>query len=223
LTGSPGRLLVSTDSGKMWSEAFKGMGILKGFALSPDGKIIAVGGEGDGIWRAPTDTLQFEQRSKVGVQCLAWSTVGLYACAGEFKASFTVGLSTDEGASFTPVMHLACVRGPLMCGPETDVGQQCPSVWPATADLIDQPSCMPDAGGGGSGGGGGGTDGGTPDAGPGSGGGGGKGDEGGCGCHTASPDSPGWGALLLGLGLIGAARRARTSSRRGGRGSQPPV
>lgn len=31
------------------------------------------GGEAGGIWRGPSDTLQFEKVSPVAVQCLTWS------------------------------------------------------------------------------------------------------------------------------------------------------
>jgi MYXO-CTERM domain-containing protein len=217
LSGSPGRLLVSTDGGGTWSEVFKGSGILKGFALSPDGKTIVVGGEADGVWRAPASTLKFEKVSSVGVQCLAWSSAGIHACASEFKDGFSVGLSSDEGASFIPLMHLSCVRGPLSCGAETEVGKLCPAAWPATADLIDQASCAPDAGGESSSSSSGSGGSGMPDAG--TGGGGGSGDTGGCGCHAASPSRSGWETLLLGLGLIGAVRRTRGPRRRKGRGA----
>lgn len=200
LTGSPGRLLRSPDGGMTWQDAFQGVGILKGFALSPDGETILVGGETDGVWRGAADTLQFEKVSPVGVQCLAWSQAAVYACAAEFKDKFTVGRSTDQGETFEPMMHLACVRGPLACSADTEVGKECPGVWDATADAIDQSSCFDGTGGGGAGGGGG-----APDAGP---TGGGGDDPGGCGCRVAGASGAAGGAGAL-LGLALAARRAR--------------
>jgi hypothetical protein len=187
-----------------WQDAFQGMGILKGFALSPDGETILVGGETDGVWRGASDTLKFEKVSSVGVQCLTWSQTAVLACAGEFKDKFTVGRSTNQGETFEPMMHLACVRGPLACGAGTEVGKECPGVWPATAEILDQPSCFD--GNGGAGGGG------APDAGP-NGGGGGD-DPGSCACRLA-PTNREAGALGALLGLVAVARRARRRAARG--------
>ncbi len=196
LTGSPGLLLVSDNGGSSWKEAFKGAGILKGFALSPDGSTILVGGETDGVWRAPSATLAFEKAADVGVQCLTWVESGLYACAGEFKDGFTVGLSTNKGDTFEPLMHLACLRGPLACDAQTSVGQTCPAAWDATADTIDAASCGAGAGGS------------APDAGP------NAVDPGEPGCGCRLPAEPvGWGSLAaLSAGLALAARRARKAN-----------
>jgi photosystem II stability/assembly factor-like uncharacterized protein len=202
LTGSPGVLLRSPDGGMTWQDAFQGMGILKGFALSPDGKTILVGGETDGVWRGASDTLQFEKVSSVGVQCLTWSQTAVLACAGELKDNFTVGRSTDQGETFEPMMHLACVRGPLTCAADTEVGEKCPGAWDATAEILDQPSCFNGTGGAGGGG--------APDAGPN----GGSDDPGSCGCRVARTSGAA-GALGGLLGLIAVARRARRRMSRG--------
>jgi photosystem II stability/assembly factor-like uncharacterized protein len=206
LAGAPGKLLVSTDGGSIWSEAFAGMGVLKGFALSPDGAKILVGGETDGIWRASAADLVFSKVSDVGAQCLSWAGAGVYVCAAEFKDNFTVGLSTDEGATFEPVMHLSCIRGPLACDPGTDVGGACPAAWPATAEVIDQASCLPDAGV---------PDGGEMDAGANP----GPVDgamEAGCGCRVGSRRGMNAGlasAIALGGIVVRRLRRSAGSSR----------
>jgi MYXO-CTERM domain-containing protein len=202
LSGVPGRLLVSSDGGVMWQEVFAGAGSLKGFALSPDGATILAGGEADGVWRAPSSTLQFENASPVGVQCLTWAAAGVYACAGEFKDGFTVGLSTDQGSSFVPISHLSCVRGPLACDPATEVGQHCPAAWSLTAEVIDQASCLGDAGAGG----------GTPDAGvnpnPNT-----AGDPKGCGCRAAGSGGSAWEIGFLAVSAIALRRMRRRNSR----------
>jgi MYXO-CTERM domain-containing protein len=178
------------------------MGILKGFALSPDGKTILVGGETDGVWRGASDMMQFEKVSSVGIQCLTWSQAAVYACGSELKDKFTVGRSTNQGETFEPLMHLSCVRGPLACSADTEVGKECPAVWPATAEILDQPSCFNGTGGDGGAGG-------APDAG-GNGGGGSGDDSGGCGCRAA-PTSGAAGFTGALLGLVAAARRTRRS------------
>ena len=201
LSGSPGRLLESTDGGGTWTEIFQGTGLLKGFALSPDGKTLVVGGESDGVWRALTSTMKFEKVSSVGVQCLTWSAVGIYACAGEFKDGFTLGFSSNEGATFTSIMHLACLRGPLACGASTDVGKTCPGAWPATVELIDQSSCIQAAGGAGAAGGS------TTTSAVGAYSRGSSGS--GSGCHAGAGEEAQWGMLLAGLSFLGLRRRAR--------------
>jgi hypothetical protein len=56
------------------------------------------------------------------VQCLAFQGSRLLACSDEVSG-FVVGASTDDGASFTPLLRLSCVRGPLACG-EGQYGRQ---------------------------------------------------------------------------------------------------
>lgn len=142
LSASPGVMVVSRDGGATWEEAFTGAGSLKGFALSPDGGTLLVGGDGDGIWGAPTASLVFSQVSAVRPQCLTWASSGVYACALEYNDGFTVGQSSDGGVSFVPVYYLACLRGPLACAQGSAVQGACEGAWPATADTIDQASCF---------------------------------------------------------------------------------
>jgi hypothetical protein len=134
-------LLVTHDGGSTWKTAFQGTGGLFGFALSPDGATVLVGGTSDGVWRASTSDLTFAKVSPLGVLCLAWSSAGVYACADERTDGFTVGLSTDEGATYTAVMHRADLTGPLACDAGTSVGEQCPSLWPATECVIGATAC----------------------------------------------------------------------------------
>ena len=82
------RLVVTKDGGATWADAFTSTGNLLGFAISPDGATVAVGGDTDGIWTAPASTLAFKQVSKIGAKCLTWTSAGLYACADEFVDGF---------------------------------------------------------------------------------------------------------------------------------------
>jgi hypothetical protein len=232
LSGSKGTLLVTSNGGESWQEAFVGQGVLKGFALSPDGSELLVGGETDGIHRIKTADLSKEKVSDIHAQCLVWAKDGVYACAPEAKDGFTVGKSVDSGKTFTALNHLACVRGPLMCDAATEVGKSCPAVWQATAELIDQPSCPEGTGGSsgtggaggagaaggsagsaGSGNGGGGA---TMDTGGSGGNGGGETGGGGCGCITAGRSNaaaPVGGAAIMLAALAGLARGRRRNAR----------
>jgi MYXO-CTERM domain-containing protein len=193
--GGPGTLFVTKDGGATFSEAYKSpTGNLRGFALSPDGSTVAVGTEFDGLWRAPTTTLAFQKVSELPIRCLTWRQAGLYACVNEalYNDCFSVGLSTDEGTSFTPLLALGAVRGPLDCDVATSVGAVCPASWPGISDQIDTPGCRGEGGGGGASGAGGATaDAPSPS-------------DDGCGCRVVGvATSPPWLALglLLGLGL----------------------
>lgn len=214
LSGTPGRLLVTTDGGATWALAFEGQGSLKGFALSPDGSQLLVGGDGDGTWRAPTSTLIFEQISGVRPQCLTWVEAGIYACALEYIDGFTVGLSTDDGASWQTINSLACVRGPLSCPDGSSVKDECEDTWAATAELINQESCFSDGGD---------EDTATPSpaTSPSPTASGGEqstdGDEAeaGCGCHSSQTRGGGQNGdtLLLCVGLVAISVRRRADTR----------
>src|SRR5262249_38774728 len=97
---------------------------------------------------APANTLAFTKVSNVGARCLTWTAQGLYACANEFTDGFTAGVSTDQGKTFTPIMHLQRLCGPLMCGAATSTGKLCPSLWPTTSLSIGNMGCDAMADGG---------------------------------------------------------------------------
>lgn len=140
-------LVVSKDGGQTWEQIFEGTAGLLGFALSPDGTKVAVGGDKDGLWMAPSDTLEFTKVSGVGVKCLTWTDGLLYACADEFKDGFHVGVSKNEGKTFEAIEHLnqAC---PMECPGDSKVGEFCPIQWGSVALTIDATSCdeAPDGG-----------------------------------------------------------------------------
>lgn len=225
LTGAQGVLLVTANGGGSWTTVFTGQGILKGFALAPDGSSILAGGETDGIHQISTADFSETQISMVHAQCLVWTDNAIFACGPEAKDGFTVGKSVDGGKTFTPLNLLACVRGPLECDPATDVGMACPAVWPATAELLDITSCAMGTGGAGGAGGAGAGVGGSGGAGEsssgssssasssGAGGGPGSTDgNGSCGtCGVGSTSGKPLGGIVLALGgamsLIRARRR----------------
>jgi len=236
LNDEPGdRLLITTDGGRSFSEVFTSQADMLGFALSPDGSRLVVGGPGDGVLLAQTAELMtkkaaaFQRASDVRALCLTWTDAGIYACGNERSDGFTIGLSTDLGSSFTTLMHLCDPRGVASCPVGSTAEKNCATGWPAISQFL-QSSCASVDGGAGAGGalgaGGGGTAGST-DAAAGSGGGdaslGGRAGSsgaaaesapsGGCGCRMGSnlPDRFGWTPLALLFPLLFRRRRSALS------------
>lgn len=203
------QLLVTKDGGKTWKTVFTSAENLLGFAISPDGSTIAVGGEKDGLWTAPSSTLEFTQVSKISTRCLTWTAAGLYACADEFVDKFAVGVSTNQGKTFTPVMHLQVLCGPLACDASTKNGSMCPDLWGATQLSIGGATCEGSGSGAGA----------TTTAGSGASTGATSSSSGGSdgGCSVGAPARAA-GAMIPGLVLAGAALARRRRRGRASRG-----
>lgn len=133
---SSSRLLVTDDAGLSFHELFSGRSLL-GFALSPDGSEVYVGGPEEGLWWASRDARVFEQRSSTPILCLMSVANLLYACSNE-QLGFALGVSSDGGRQFTAKLHLSDVRGPVACAPETS-GAVCGGAWPAIAARLGIP------------------------------------------------------------------------------------
>ncbi len=129
------RLLVSDDGAATFKEVYAGAGDLLGFALSPDGKRVAIGGPKDGIHIADAADLVFQQVSTIYTRCLTWTAAGLYACANEFQDGFTLGLSKDEGKTFTSIYHLKDIC-PLECPAGAKTPNACKESWPGIAATL---------------------------------------------------------------------------------------
>ena len=193
-------LYVSDDGAATWTLIYQSEVPLSGFALSPDGQQVAVGGAngvtifgrtgGDaGGSYATTST------ALLPVNCLTWASAGLYACADEATAGFTIGVLTDSGETFAPVLHLKDLT-PASCAAASSAGS-CAAQWCSTANALGA-SCSS-----------------TTDAGTGV-----DGDlsgsfsraETGCGCETAG--GPSWVELILVLALMAERLRSREAGRR---------
>ncbi|MBX3264523.1 MAG: hypothetical protein KIS78_33440 [Labilithrix sp.] len=111
-------------------------GALAGFALSPDGSKIYIGGPKDGVLAASTQDYAFAKRSSIEVQCLAARGDELWACSNE-RSGFVAGVSTDEGATFETRVRFCDIGGPLTsCGPGTPTNDRCTPNWPAQKALL---------------------------------------------------------------------------------------
>ncbi len=137
---SPGHgLYVSEDGARTWTLIDDSPVPLTGFALSPDGQQIAVGGSGglEILTRSTTggdSTFSVTMTNPLPVSCLTWTLDGLFACADETSAGFSVGVSTDGARTFSPLLHFADLRL-LSCNGGSSA-TTCSTVWCATATII---------------------------------------------------------------------------------------
>lgn len=131
------RLLVSKDGGATFTAIASATapGGLLGFALSPDGSRVAIGGPSIGVRVASRESLEFAAASATPVACLTWVETGLHACGAGTEAGFSLAVSQDEGKTFTPLLgSLTGVCGPLStCGAGSSFAATCPARWPAIA------------------------------------------------------------------------------------------
>jgi MYXO-CTERM domain-containing protein len=138
------RLFVTRDQGQSFQTVLSLPGAMLGFALSPDGSTIHAGIDKGGLFVASRDALlaaadaggglaavgdaggsassAFRQTSSLRVQCLAARGAELWACSDE-ASGFVAGVSLDEGATFTPKLHLNGVAGPIACAADATAAQ----------------------------------------------------------------------------------------------------
>jgi MYXO-CTERM domain-containing protein len=161
---------MSSDKGVSWKTLASTSKAMFGFALSPDGKELAYGGPFDGLYIGPSDgTGQFTKVSNLQVRCLRWISTGLYVCGTEPADPFSLGVSTDKGASFKSIYKLADTC-PQVCSNGTQFEATCKDTWTtigpfikATGEACSVPWSIVDAGGVS---GVGNSDAGSPEAGP---------------------------------------------------------
>jgi hypothetical protein len=203
------------DGGRTFQKIFMGTDQILGFAISPDGTQIALGGPNDGIWVGSADGANLTRSSDVGATCLTWTPDALYACADYKTAGFSVGRSLDSGKTFESLFQFDTLCGRASCGNNTT--SKCSEEWQLIAPAIGA-TCDVDAGVGD------GAAGSTSrDAGP-TGGAGGAGgmtggsppvvheDSGGCAMAHSARSATSWSSLAW---LVVALSRRRRTGRRG--------
>jgi hypothetical protein len=121
------RLFVTGDQGQSFQAPLVLSGPMLGFALSPDGATIYAGSAQDGLYVGSRGNLDastpFRKASSIHVQCLAARGTELWACSDE-ASGFVAGVSTDEGATFAPKLHLNGIQSAIAC-PADATATQC--------------------------------------------------------------------------------------------------
>lgn len=217
----PTRVLVSDDGAKTFRVVKTGKGAILGFALSPDGSKIYLGGPLDELEVASTTDFQFTPRAAnvsdrldggvqkpLRVQCLTATSEGLWACSNE-ASGFVAGFSADDGATFEPRLRFCDIRGPLACAEGTTTNVQCVLGGPDEPRRAPWPAQRASLGCGGS------LDGGTSvDGGTSSGEAPGPGDGGGDGCSCRAAGRPSWAAFGGASGVFGVLALLRRRGRK---------
>jgi hypothetical protein len=125
-------LWVSSDAGKTWRRSFVPAKDLPGFAYSPDGAMVLVASPTDGIKAAPVadavagNSAAFTQVFTNAVWGLTVHDGKLYAGTDDFamKPPYMLGVSTDQGVTFTKVMDHCQVTFPT-CAADSNMEQLC--------------------------------------------------------------------------------------------------
>jgi MYXO-CTERM domain-containing protein len=202
-------LLVSTDGGTSFQALIRKNAELYGFALAPDGKTVLAGfgnpRDGTtideaalGIWSASTTDHVFSHIYTEAVACLTWTPTRLYACTGQFDAGFELGSSSDGGKSFSSLMQLKDLQGPLECPATSTVSSVCAAKWQTTCETIGK---CPYGSGGAAGSGSGGSGASSADS------------DGGCGCRAPGDRKRSGAALLIALALGFGLRKLLSGKR----------
>ena len=131
---APARVLVSHDGGATFAPLVAVPGEMSGFALSPDGATLALGGVDSGLYIGSAAGGPFALTGTVKPACLTWIGARLFACAKEAADPFTIGVSDDGGAHFTPLLRLADLV-PSAC-PSSSTAAVCAAQWSQVATAI---------------------------------------------------------------------------------------
>ncbi len=146
------RILVSDDAGATFRTVFTGAGDLLGFALSPKGDKVYVGGPKDGVLVASSVDLKFVKKTETAVQCLAsGGATGngakgestLYACMtdAQGRSGRIIAASTDDGATFDHPFDIGCMRGLVTC-PSSASAAACATELPAIRATLGATLCQ---------------------------------------------------------------------------------
>jgi len=149
----PTSLWLSTDGAASFDQVGDTQGGMLGFAVSPDGDRIAFGGPLDGLFVAPSDASAAPSKvSDMNVTCLRWRGSGLYACALEPNAPYSLGFAAEPTQGFVPLWQRANTCRET-CTPPSPIEMKCREPWEMIAPLVgadtalcDASSSMPDAG-----------------------------------------------------------------------------
>ena len=128
-------LARSDDGGATLHELVRTHNPMTGVALAADGRALWVGSSGvsaeDGIFHSADGGATWRRVSgAVTPLCLRHRAGILYVCADNVRDGFALGFSTDDGASFRPLMSWKDLAGPEACPASSPGNYLCSADWP---------------------------------------------------------------------------------------------
>lgn len=179
-------LYRSDDAGQSFAQVVESSGPFSSVTVSEDGASVFAASE-SGLWRSTDAGQTFAERPRPDKNaCVLRVGAVLYACGSQLQDGYAFARSDDDGETFTPLIRLHEIAGPLECPAGTQTQDVCPAIWPAQQAEFPKPSSD----------GGTGTDGGTTEPPP----------PNGCGCGTSGA-SLSFGVLVFALALLWRGRR----------------
>lgn len=114
-------------------------------AVSSDGETIVIGNLSGTTVRSDDGGASFASvASPLHTRCFATDGDVLWSCADDVVDGFAIARSDDFGDSWTPMLRLRDLRGPLPCSKCSDVAELCHPLWPFVCSQlgIDDSSCV---------------------------------------------------------------------------------
>ena len=137
-------IYMTADGGRTFEKIFTGTEQLFGFAISPDGTEMAFGGPADGLYVGAADGSNLARRSDIQPTALTWTPHGLYATTDSKLAGFSIGRSTDSGATFQGIFKYQSICGQTVCGSRATA--VCRMQWDLVAPQLGVTCSAPDGG-----------------------------------------------------------------------------
>lgn len=142
--GVPGALLQTRDGGRTFSERpFEMRTPVQGFALSGDGSVLVSSNPFDGTFRADRDKFEFERVRCGGASCLGFADRELLGCGSESLDGFLIGVSRDQGETFSRLLAQSCIPAPVGCPETSGVARACANTWPDLQARLGAERCEP--------------------------------------------------------------------------------
>lgn len=150
--GGTDYLLRTSDGGVSWHTVFQKEDDVRGLAFESGTGAIWLGTVFNGTWRSTDGGLTFSPiANPPATRGLAADPRGVFVVANNYEDGFALGVTTDQGASFSKVFQFHELAGPRPCPAGSDVATICEPLWPALAQRlgITTPTPTPTPGGGG--------------------------------------------------------------------------
>ena len=133
--GGSDHLLRTEDGGDTWEPVFTVEEDIRGVTYTPDGERVWIATTGSGLFFSLDGRAFEELETQVSSRGVAADDRGLWVVANNYT-DFALGRSTNDGASFTPLLRFHEIASPRLCPADSDVAVRCEPVWPALVERL---------------------------------------------------------------------------------------